>query len=258
MDGISDYLLHASQITSDVYSGAGQKLSYLAAILAWGDALTSIGAAFMSKMIPLRRMAVMNNFFGWTSGVLTGSVPTLFKHSVNLPLNISRWRQMRHLIDKVRQASDKDLQVDWLKPFMQTRKFKAGEVLFSIGDLADEAFVIISGEIELVERGVTLQPGAMFGEMGLFTDTGKRTATAVCRTKVNLSVISYEGFEQLYFQNPEFGLYLVRLIARRFHANLLDVENALQKSESELRQQLEEVRADLLKLQLTEQRQGVL
>jgi CRP-like cAMP-binding protein len=35
-----------------------------------------------------------------------------------------------------------------------------------------------------------------------------------------LLAISYEQFEQLYYQNPQFGLYLVRLIVRRFEANL--------------------------------------
>jgi CRP/FNR family transcriptional regulator, cyclic AMP receptor protein len=29
-------------------------------------------------------------------------------------------------------------------------------------------------------------------------------------------VITYEAFEQLYFQNWEFGLYLLRLIVRRY------------------------------------------
>jgi hypothetical protein len=30
---------------------------------------------------------------------------------------------------------------------------------------------------------------------------------------------NWEQFEQLYFQNPEFGLYLVKLIVRRYEMN---------------------------------------
>jgi len=73
----------------------------------------------------------------------------------------------------------------------------------------------------IVTQGVNfpLAPGALFGEMALFTRKSQRTASAVCRTDVRLLVITYEQFEQLYFQNPEFGLYLVRLVVRRFEMN---------------------------------------
>jgi CRP/FNR family transcriptional regulator, cyclic AMP receptor protein len=230
-----------------------EKIYILAVIFAWGDALTSVGTAFMSKMIPLRRMAVLNNIFGWSSGLLSGSTATFVKHSINFPLNISRWRQMRQLIDKVKTAGDSDLNVDWLKPFMHTRKLKAGEQLFSLGEDADEAFVVISGEIKLVERAIVLKPGALFGEMALFTENGKRTATAVCKTNVTVSLISYEGFEQLYFQNPEFGLYLVRLIARRFQHNLSESEKAFHLRERQLMHELEEMRTELASLKEVEQ-----
>jgi CRP-like cAMP-binding protein len=60
----------------------------------------------------------------------------------------------------------------------------------------------------------------------VFTDAGRRTASAVCVSNVRLLVITYEQFEQLYFQNPEFGLYLVRLIVRRFEINHTDPDAA--------------------------------
>jgi CRP-like cAMP-binding protein len=41
-----------------------------------------------------------------------------------------------------------------------------------------------------------------------------------------LLAISYEQFEQLYYQNPQFGLYLVRLIVRRFEANLAQAKHS--------------------------------
>ena len=45
-------------------------------------------------------------------------------------------------------------------------------------------------------------------------------ASAVCTTDVRLMFITYEQLEQLYFQNPEFGLYLVRLIMQRFEMDV--------------------------------------
>jgi CRP/FNR family cyclic AMP-dependent transcriptional regulator len=184
-------LLQLTQTAFQHLNYVSQKLYIFAVFLAWSDALTSIGAAFMSKMIPLRRMAVINNFFGWTSGLLSGSVSTVVKHSINFHLNISRWRQMRQLIDKVKIAGDSDLNVDWLKPFMHIRKLRAGETLFLLGDYANEAFVLMSGEIKLTELSITIKPGTLFGEMALFTEYGKRTATAVCQKDVTLSLISY-------------------------------------------------------------------
>lgn len=221
------------------------KAYFFLLFLAWGEAVTSVAAAFMSKMIPLRVLAVINNVFGLASAFAFSSPPTAIKHAINLPLNATRWRQMHRLIDKVKEANEKDLNVDWLKPFMQIRPLKAGDRLFSIGDEANEAFVILEGEIELVERKITLKPGELFGEMALFTQEGRRTATAVCKTNVKLSLITYEGFEQLYFQNPEFGLYLVRLIVRRFNLNLTRAEETLRLREVELLDRLRMYEAEV-------------
>jgi CRP/FNR family transcriptional regulator, cyclic AMP receptor protein len=89
----------------------------------------------------------------------------------------------------------------------------------SHGPTHHRAWPLWLGRIVVPEISATLEPGAIFGEMALFTATGRRTASAVCTSDVRLLVITYEQFEQLYFQNPEFGLYLVRLIVRRFEMN---------------------------------------
>lgn len=231
-DSLTWLTQHFSAITT--LQNIENKFYLLTLFIAWGEAATSVAAAFMSKMIPLRALAVTNNLFGMASAIASGSLPTAVKHSINLPLNATRLRQMRQLIDKVKSANDKDLNVDWLKPFMQTRKLKAGHKLFSVDEEAQDAFVIIEGEIELIEPGLTLRPGELFGEMALFTPEGRRTATAVCKTDVKLSLITYEGFEQLYFQNPEFGLYLIRLIVRRQNQNFARTAAAHRLREAEL------------------------
>jgi CRP-like cAMP-binding protein len=105
-----------------------------------------------------------------------------------------------------------------------SRDVVPADVPFFEGDIADRAFLVVEGKVKIVEHDVILEPGAIFGEMALFTRTGKRTATALCLTDVRLLTITYEQFEQLYFQNPKFGLYLVRLIVRRFEANHLNEE----------------------------------
>lgn len=184
--------------------------------LAWAEAATVVGAAYSKRMIPLRMMAMSSNLLGVTLGLLTGNLPTIVKHAINFPLNATRVREMRQLIASVREANATDLNMEWLKPFMHPESARATDFLFRKGDEAKEAYVLVDGEVEIVEPGVRLKPGAIFGEMALFTTECRRTASARCLTDVRLLTITYEQFEQLYFQNPEFGLYLVRLIVRRF------------------------------------------
>ena len=192
--------------------------------LAWAEASAVVGAAYFKRMIPLRITAMVGNLLGVTLGLATGNLPTIVKHSINFPLNATRLREMRRLIASVREANAGDLNIEWLKPFMHPRSLPATDLIFSKGDVATEAFFLIEGKVEIVEPGVTLEAGAIFGEMALFTKSCKRTATVRCLTNVRLLTITYEQFEQLYFQNPEFGLYLVRLIVRRFEAKHRDEE----------------------------------
>jgi CRP/FNR family transcriptional regulator, cyclic AMP receptor protein len=111
---------------------------------------------------------------------------------VNLPLNAVRLREMRRLIKSVREASAHDWKIEWLKPFMhpRTRSRQAAGV-FSKGDEAKEAFVLVEGRILIPESSAAIEPGAIFGEMALFTTAGRRTASAVCASDVRLLVITY-------------------------------------------------------------------
>jgi CRP/FNR family cyclic AMP-dependent transcriptional regulator len=220
---MSDYVFSGAEFFRSLFwsphNDRSDYLFYVTEVIVWAEALTAVGAAYAKRMIPLRSAAILNNLLGILSGLSRASLATFVKHAVNFPLNAARLREMRRLIASVRQAAESDLQIEWLKPFMHPRAIKAGENVFSRGAAADEAFLLVEGQIEIPERSVVLTPGTLFGEMALFTADAKRTATAVCVTDVRLLVITYEQFEQLYFQNPEFGLYLVRLIVRRFEMN---------------------------------------
>jgi CRP/FNR family cyclic AMP-dependent transcriptional regulator len=209
-----------------LHGTAGGDFSTAVELVVWAEALTAIGAALAKRMIPLRTVSILNNVFGVAAGIGSGSLSTLIEHAVNLPLNAVRLREMRRLVTNVRDASATDLKIEWLKPFMHPRKLNAGARVFSKGDEAKEAFVLVEGRIVIPENSAAIEPGAIFGEMALFTATGRRTASAVCASDVRLLVITYEQFEQLYFQNPEFGLYLVRLIVRRFERNHAEPDGA--------------------------------
>jgi CRP-like cAMP-binding protein len=63
--------------------------------------------------------------------------------------------------------------------------------------------------------------------MGLFTEDGRRTMSVRCKTDVQAATITYDRFKELYFQNPQFGFYLLRLIVTRMHSNELKFAAAL-------------------------------
>jgi CRP/FNR family cyclic AMP-dependent transcriptional regulator len=197
---------------------------YLVIAAGWMQTVAAVLSAYSKTMIRLRIASTVVNFLGVVVGAGSGNMAVLVRHVILFPLDLMRLREMRKLVASVKRAADGELKVEWLKPFMHPSAVKAGATLFRKGEEADRAYMLIEGEIELREMGIALQPGALFGEMALFTAEGVRTATARALTDCRLLSISYEEFEQLYFQNPQFGLYLVRLIVRRFHANMQQIE----------------------------------
>ena len=65
-----------------------------------------------------------------------------------------------------------------------------------------------------------LRPGTLFGEVGLFSDEGVRTTSAVCLEPCELFVIGKNRIIQLYHADSAFGYYLTRLIANRMGDNI--------------------------------------
>jgi hypothetical protein len=174
---------------------------------------------YTNTMIPLRIAAIISNLLYIPYVTYKELYPSLLLNCALLLLNIYRLWEMKQLIAKVKEAAVERYNLDWLKPYMKPKKFAAGDVIFRQGDTAAHAFVIVGGTIGLPENDVTLGPGALLGEMGMFTQGNKRTTSAYCKTDVSVLRISYDEFQELYFQNPTFGLYLIRLIVQRMELN---------------------------------------
>jgi CRP-like cAMP-binding protein len=131
---------------------------------------------------------------------------------------------MLRLIKRVKHASKSDLSMDWLKPFMTRRKTGAGEVLFAKGDVATCMFYTISGRYRLREMGMDLVQGQLVGEMGFLSPDNTRTQTLECLEAGEVLSISYDEVRQLYFQNPQFGFYFLRLTSERLFHNMEKME----------------------------------
>jgi hypothetical protein len=178
----------------------------------------------MRTMVPLRIAGIASNVAFIVYGYLAGVYPALLLHIVLLPLNVWRLHEMLKLIREVSAAATGDLSMDWLKPFMDKRRLQAGEILFSRGDVADELYFVISGRLRLREIGVDIAPGALVGELGMLAPGRLRTQTVEAMEETALQRISYDRLEQLYFQNPQFGVYFLRLTTARLFENNAKLE----------------------------------
>ncbi|MGA8169214.1 MAG: cyclic nucleotide-binding domain-containing protein [Methylocystis sp.] len=173
-----------------------------------------------NSMVPLRIAAIFANALFAAYFYLKGVYPLCLLNATLLLVNVWRLRQLQHLIEAIRAATRGDFKIDWLRPFMRTVHIPTDTSLYRKGDLAEEAFVIVRGAIELPEVGVTLGAGALFGEIGLFTDENRRTASAIARSDAELLSIEYSDVTRLAAQNPRFAFYLMRLMVQRMQRNI--------------------------------------
>jgi CRP-like cAMP-binding protein len=176
-------------------------------------------AFYMKTMIPLRWVAIASNVAFLTYGIAGRVYPVLLLHVVLLPLNCLRLQQMRTLIRRVREASAGDMSMEWLIPLMSHHWLEPDHVLFKKGDKADSMYLILHGSVRLVELDITLGPGTLTGEIGLFAPENRRTGTAVCESAVEIGAITDAKVLQLYYQNPAFGFSMFRLVVQRMLEN---------------------------------------
>jgi CRP/FNR family transcriptional regulator, cyclic AMP receptor protein len=188
-------------------------------LAAWLASILVFCSFFMKTMIPLRIVAITSNvafiayaLLGLKYGVFGRLYPIFILHSCLLPLNVLRLRELRRLITAVREASDADA-LEALVPYMKTEQRRKGDVLFRAGDAPDKLYVIQSGRVVFPELDKRVSAGEVFGEVGLFAPQQVRTVTAICEDDCRLATITGEKVLELYFENPRFGLFLIRLVS---------------------------------------------
>jgi hypothetical protein len=188
-------------------------------IAAWVAVALVFLAFFMRTMIPLRVVAIVSNvafivyaLLGLVYGVFDRVYPILVLHSSLLPLNVIRLRQQLQLSAAVQELTGEDV-LRSLAPYMNVEERPSGSVLFEQGEPADRLYLIQQGSIVFPEIDKRIGAGQVFGEVGLFAPQGVRALTAVCDEPCRLSTISREKALELYYQNPKFGLFLIRLVA---------------------------------------------
>jgi DNA-binding CsgD family transcriptional regulator len=115
-----------------------------------------------------------------------------------------------------RRAGVKPSAYERLLQHMTAEAREAGDILFRAGDPADTLYFVQEGCVLLVEIDKRRGPGDWIGEMGMFTSEGTRTRTAKCETKTKLLGVSRDQANTLFHEQPEFLIYVTKLMANRF------------------------------------------
>jgi hypothetical protein len=201
-------------------------------LLALTGASLYVATLMVRTIVPLRVLGIVSMVFFIAYGALAGAVATFFLYLLSLPINVIRLRQMLNLVKKARMSAQGDLSMDWLRPFMTPRKYRSGEVLFHKGDVAKEMFLTVTGKFLVNEINVELPPGRFMGELGFVAPKNRRTQTVKCIEDGDVLTITYEKLLELYFQNPEFGYYFLRLTSERLMQNISRLEALLEATKA--------------------------
>jgi len=199
-----------------------------------------IGAAFygltflVPTMVRLRVYGIFSAVFFMAYGALAAAIPTFMMYLMLLPINSVRLYQILKLVKKARVAVKGDLSIDWLKPFMDSRSYKKGDVLFHKGDAAHEMYLTISGKFLVKEIGVELPPGRLLGELGFVTPGNRRTQTVECIEDGSVMTITYDRLLEVYFGYPDFGYFFLRLTSDRLLQNNARLEGTIEQLRGEL------------------------
>jgi CRP-like cAMP-binding protein len=92
-----------------------------------------------------------------------------------------------------------------------------GRVLIREGDRGREFFVLLEGEVEILQGGErirTMRDGDFFGEVALISDV-PRVATVTALTPLRVLVIRDREFEALVEDTPQIALKVLQAVAER-------------------------------------------
>lgn len=206
-------------------SSAGQAAGVVAACLVFST-------FYMRTMLPLRCVAIASNVAFVTYGLVFGLWPIWVLHGVLLPLNVVRLVEIKRLVRKLQAARTGEIDPVPLLQQLPRQHIRAGENVFAKGDHADCAYVIGEGTVAIPEVGVTVRTGTVFGELGVFSPSRTRTASAVAVTDCELYRLSERDIVTAFYQNPAFALSLMRLIVRRQSENMRAIEERASQARS--------------------------
>ena len=121
-------------------------------IFGWIAASFVLLSFYLSTMVPLRLAAIASNVMFIIYAVLANAPPILVLHCMLFPLNAWRLMEICKLRRKFMGTSAAQMSTVRLLPFMQKSSCERGRILFNSGDIADNVYVILHGQILLQDQ----------------------------------------------------------------------------------------------------------
>jgi monoamine oxidase len=106
-----------------------------------------------------------------------------------------------------------------LATMFDERQLAAGEWLCREGDVAEHAWLVMAGQVDVLHADstapvATLGPGSLSGEYGLFHDA-RRTASLRAKTEVTVLALDYPRFHRFLLAFPQASLALLKTVIER-------------------------------------------
>ena len=95
---------------------------------------------------------------------------------------------------------------------------EAGKVLAREGEIGQEFFVIVDGEVSVTKDGEEIRrlgPGDFFGEIALIWDSPRRTATVTAASPVRFFVLTRQAFRGLIDHHPDIEAKVLEALEQR-------------------------------------------
>jgi CRP-like cAMP-binding protein len=100
---------------------------------------------------------------------------------------------------------------------LPTTRYETGAKIFVADDPGSTLFLVRSGKVKIISAGIvleTLGENGIFGEMAVI-DGEPRSANAVAAEPTEVAAVDRRAFLSLIREHPDFGLEVMRLLARR-------------------------------------------
>jgi len=97
-------------------------------------------------------------------------------------------------------------------------EFEEGKVLAREGEIGQEFFVLVDGEVSVTKDGKEIRrlgPGDFFGEIALVWDSPRRTATVTAATPVRFFVLTRQAFRSLIDHHPDIEEKVLKVLEER-------------------------------------------
>ncbi|OQY26914.1 MAG: hypothetical protein B6244_12090 [Candidatus Cloacimonetes bacterium 4572_55] len=129
-------------------------------------------------------------------------------------------------------------QLKTLSTICTEKQINKGIKLFSEGEPGDRMYVILDGEIDIIKDYgrknqiylTTLKSSASIGEMSIFNDSERRSASAVAREKTRLLMIEKREMKALIYRYPDISFSIIQGLSdkiRQSNQNIQDLEAKL-------------------------------